>query len=70
MMIGSAMMANTRRIQRYLEAKEKLEIKHLRSINEQECSHERPLVSFFASIKAVFHFQMTPITFQFGGFGY
>jgi hypothetical protein len=69
MMIGSAMMANTRRIQRYLEAKEKLEIKQMRSINEQECSQEQPLVSFFASLKAVFCFQMTPITFQLAGFG-
>jgi len=43
MMIGSAMMANVSRIQRYLEAKNKSE-------NEQQCPSEPFSVSFFACL--------------------
>jgi hypothetical protein len=63
-------MANIFRIQRYLEAKEKEENKRMRLMNEQKCSQEQPLVSFFASLKAVFRVKMTPIRLQLGGFGY
>ena len=70
MMIGSAAMANIFRILRYLEAKEKEEKKRMRLMNEQKCSQEQPLVSFFASLRAVFRVQMTPIRLQLGGFGY
>jgi len=70
MMIGSVAMANIFRIQRYLEAKEKEENKRMRLMNEQKCSQEQPLVSFFASLIAVFRVQMTPIRLQLGGFGY
>jgi hypothetical protein len=41
----------------------------MRLMNEQECSQEQPLVSFFASLKAVFRVQMTPIRLQPGVFG-
>lgn len=55
MVIGSAMMTNVRRIQRYLEAKLKLEIEQMKLQKEQDCSQEQPSVSFFVSLKAIFH---------------
>jgi hypothetical protein len=48
MMIGSAMMANVSRIQRYLEAKNKPENEQKRVRNEQQCPQEPFAVSFFA----------------------
>ena len=54
MVIGSAMTANIRRIQRCLEARTKLENEKNTAQREQECSHEQPSVSFFASIVAIF----------------
>jgi hypothetical protein len=53
MMIGSAMMANVNRIQRYLEAKSKLEIEQKKAQNEQQCPSEPFAVSFFAWINGV-----------------
>jgi hypothetical protein len=50
MMIGSAMITNVRRIQRYL----KLENEQKKAQIEQECSQEQLSVSFFASLKVVF----------------
>jgi hypothetical protein len=41
----------------------------MRSINEQECSQEQPLVSFIASRKAVIRFQMTPLHFNLENLG-
>jgi hypothetical protein len=54
MMIGSAMITNVRRIQRYLEAEIMLENKQKKAQMEQECSQEQPSVSFFASLKTIF----------------
>lgn len=47
MMIGSAMMANVSRIQRYLEAKNLLEIEQKKVQNGQQCPQEPSAVSFF-----------------------
>jgi len=63
MVIGSAMITNVRRIQRFLEAKIKKE-------NEQECSQEQASVSFFVFLKAIFHGFVSPITINRVGFGY
>jgi hypothetical protein len=52
--IGSAMTTNVRRIQRYLEARIKLENEQKKGQKEQECSQEQPSVSFFASLTAIF----------------
>jgi len=61
--IGSAMITNIRRIQRYLEAKIKLE-------NEQECSQEQSFVSFFVFLNAIFRSFVAPSTVNRVGFGY
>ena len=53
MVIGSAMTTNVRRIQRYLEARIKLENEKKKAQKEKECSQEQPSVSFFASLKAI-----------------
>ena len=55
MVIGSALMSNVRRIQRYLEAKIELEIEQMKLQKEQDCSQEQPSVSFFVSLKAIFY---------------
>ena len=62
MVIGSAMMTNVRRIQRYLEAKLKLEIEQMKLQKEQDCSQEQPSVSFFVSLKAIFHAWLGRVT--------
>ena len=54
MMIGSATTTNVRRIQRYLEAKTKLENEQKKAQKEQECSQEQLSVSFFAYLKTIF----------------
>lgn len=54
MMIGSAMITNVRRIQRYLQTKTKLENEQMKAQREQECSQEQLSVSFFASLKNIF----------------
>jgi len=51
MLIGSAMMTNARRIQNYLETRNKLEV-------------EQPLVSFFASLKTDLCVWMAHLTLQ------
>ena len=56
MVIGSAMTANVRRIQRYLEAKSKLENEQEMAQKGQKCSPERLTDSFLLSLKAVFSF--------------
>ncbi|HEX7556698.1 MAG TPA: transposase [Leptolinea sp.] len=61
MVIGSAMTTNVRRIQRYLEAKIKLENEQMKVQKEQECSQEQPSFSFFALLMAAFHVFMAPI---------
>ena len=53
MMIGSAVMANVSRIQRYLQAKNKPESEQKRVQNEQQCPQESSAVSFFARLKWV-----------------
>lgn len=55
MMIESAMITNVRRIQRYLEAKTKLENEQMKAKREQECSQEQLSVSFFPYLKYIFH---------------
>ena len=70
MVIGSALVNNVRRIQRYLEAKIKLENEQMNALKGQECSQEQPLVSFFASLKAVFRGWMALVTLQPVRFGY
>jgi hypothetical protein len=54
MVIGSAMIANIRRIQRYLEAKTKLETEQILVQREQDCLQEQPMVSLFVFLKSVF----------------
>ena len=54
MVIGSAMITNVRRIQRFLEAEIKLENEKMKAQREQECSQEQPSISFFDSLKAIF----------------
>jgi hypothetical protein len=54
MVVGSALVTNAHRIQRYLVAKIKLENEQMKAQTEQECSQERHSVVFFASLKAVF----------------
>jgi hypothetical protein len=66
MVIGSAMITNVRRIQRYL----KLENEQKKVQKEQECSLEQPSVSFFASLKAIFRCWMAFETTKQVGFGY
>jgi hypothetical protein len=70
MVIGSAMTTNVRRIQRYLEAKTKLENEHKKAQREQECSQEQLSVSFFASLKAIFRSWLAFETTKQVGFGY
>ena len=62
MVIGSAMMTNVRRIQRYLEARVKLEIEQMKLQKEQESSQEQPSVSFFISLKAIFYAWLGRVT--------
>ena len=50
LLIGSASLANIRRLQRYLEAKDQPG----KSLKDPECSSERPGFSFWSSIKAAF----------------
>ena len=54
LMIGSAMTTNVRRIQRYLQAKIKLENEQMKAQREQECSQEQLSVSFFPYLKYIF----------------
>lgn len=70
MIIGSAMITNVRRIQRYLEAEIKLENEQKKAQKEQECSQEQPSVSFFASLKAVFSCWLVFEAKKQVGFGY
>jgi len=55
MVIGSAMITNVRRIQRYLEAKIKKE-------NEQYCSQEQASISLFAFLNTIFRSFAAPLT--------
>jgi hypothetical protein len=70
MVIGSALVSNVRRIQRYLEAKIKLGNEQMNALKGQERPPEQSPVSFFASLKAIFRVWMTPITLQPVRFGY
>ena len=70
MVIGSALVSNVRRIQRYLEAKIRLENEQMNVLKGQENSQELHLVSFFASLKAVFRGWMALVTLQSVRFGY
>jgi hypothetical protein len=54
MVIGSAMMTNVRRIQRYLEAWIKQENEQMKFQKQQECSLEQLSVSFFAFLNVFF----------------
>lgn len=70
MVIGSAMITNVRRIQRYLEAITKLENDQMKVQKEQECTQELPSVSFFVSLKAFFRGWMEFVTLKQLRFGY
>jgi len=70
MVIGSAMITNVRRIQRYLEAKIKKENEQMKLQIGQECSQEQPSVSFFVFLNSIFRGFETPITINRVGFGY
>ncbi len=70
MVIGSAMTTNVRRIQRYLEAKIKLENEQMKVQKEQECSQEQPSVSFFVCLISIFRGFAASITINQVGFGY
>lgn len=70
MVIGSAMITNVRRIQRYLEAKIQLENEQMKVQKEQECSQEQPSVSFFVLLKAIFRGWMALKTHKLLEFGY
>jgi hypothetical protein len=59
MVIGSALVTNAHRIQRYLVAKIKLENEQKQALKGQECSQDVPSVVFFASLKAVFEAGLT-----------
>jgi len=61
MMIGSAMMANVSRIQRYLEVKIIPEIEQKKVQNEQQCPQEPCSVSFFAWLKWIWRGCNRPI---------
>lgn len=54
MVIGSAMKANVRRIQRFLEAKTKLENEQKTVQREPECLQEQSPLSFFSVVKPIF----------------
>ena len=58
MVIGSAMTTNVRRIQRYLEARIKLENEQEKAQKGQKCSSDWLTDSFLASLKAVFRVWM------------
>ena len=62
MVIGSAMITNVSRIQRYLEAKIKKENEQMKLQKEQDCSQEQPSVSFFISLKAIFYAWLGRVT--------
>ena len=64
MVIGSALVSNARRIQRYLEAKIKLKNEQKTTKKEQKSFQEQPLVSFFASLKAIFRVLMALVTLR------
>jgi hypothetical protein len=70
MVIGSAMITNVRRIQRYLEARIKLENELKKAQKEQECSLEQLPVSFFASLTAIFRCWLVLEATKQVGFGY
>ncbi|MFZ2096494.1 MAG: hypothetical protein WAV05_07625, partial [Anaerolineales bacterium] len=61
---------NVRRIQRYLEARLKLENEQKKGQKEQECSLEQPSVTFFASLTAIFRCWLSFETTKQVGFGY
>ena len=70
MVIGSAMITNVRRIQRYLEVKTRLENEQKKALIEQECSQEQSSVSFSSSLKAIFRWWLVFETTKQVGFGY
>jgi hypothetical protein len=69
MAIASAATTNVRRIQRYLEAKIKLENEQMNTIKEQESSQAQPLVSFSASLITIFRVWMAPVMLRKLNFG-
>ena len=70
MIIGSAMITNVCRIQRYLEAKIKKENQQMKLQNKQECSQEQPSVSFSVFLNAIFRDLATSNMNKLVGFGY
>lgn len=70
MVIGSAMITNVRRIQRYLEAKIKLENEQLKLQKEQECSQEQASISFSFFLNSIFRGLVASITINQVGFGF
>jgi hypothetical protein len=70
MVIGSALVSNVRRIQRYLEAKIKLENEQKKAQKGQECSQDQPSVSFFVFLNVIFRGWMMPKALKQVKFGY
>jgi hypothetical protein len=70
MVIGSAMITNVRRIQRYLEAKIKLENEQLKLQKEQQCSQEQASISFFFFLYSIFRGFVASITINQVGLGF
>lgn len=64
MVTGSAAVANVRRIQRYLEAKRKLENDQMKTLKEKEGFQEQPSVSFYVFLNAAFRAWVAPKTFE------
>lgn len=62
MVIGSAMITNVRRIQRYLEAKIRLENEQIMTLLEQERLQEESSISFFVFLNAIFRVWVAPIS--------
>ena len=70
MVIGSVMITNVRRIQRYLEDKIRIEKEQMKLQKEQECSQEQPSVSFFVCLISIFRSFAASITINQVGLGY
>lgn len=69
MAVASAATTNVRRIQRYLDAKTKLESEQKKTQKGQECPKEQPSVSFFSSIITAFRDWMELVSLRKFNFG-
>ena len=62
MVIGSALASNVRRIQRYLDARIKLENEQMKALIEQELSQDKSSNSFFVFLNTIFRDFAAPIS--------